>query len=176
MNEGIRDVMKADGKALLRRALRLTRQHADAWDLLQDTFERALTHAPARCSDASASRWLVVVMQNLNIDRLRRASRYPEVMMTDAMLATDPEVTSKHPDWRTVESSQIASCLGRLDARLREAYTLNVEQGLPLATVAARLGVPLATVGTRVYRARQRLRKLLGERSGADGIEGTLCA
>lgn len=67
----------------------------------------------------------------------------------------------KESSWRAIELDQVRACLGRLDPRLRDAYVLQAEERLPLLMIAERLGIPVATAGTRVFRARRRLRELL---------------
>jgi RNA polymerase sigma-70 factor (ECF subfamily) len=152
---------------LLARAMYLARDQSDAWDLVQDTLERALRRLAPE-NPQHLRRWLLVVLHNLYLDRCRRARRYRNVALTEDALVLEPEESeAKEPAWRSVDIADVRSCLERLDPRLREAYLLQAEQGLCLAEVASRLGVPMATAGTRVFRARRRLRQLLQQPSHA---------
>jgi RNA polymerase sigma-70 factor (ECF subfamily) len=156
------DLVKDHTGALLARAMRLTGDHADAWDLVQDTLVRALTRRPRDVAGERLKRWLMVILGNLHRDRLRVEGRRPSVRLNDVILGSLPaHEVPEEPPWSKVDTSDVRACLDRLDPRIREAYVLHAEQGLPLSAIAARLGVPLATAGTRVYRARRRLRKLL---------------
>jgi RNA polymerase sigma-70 factor, ECF subfamily len=154
-------IVRQHGSALLSRASRLTRRQFDAWDLVQDTIERALTRPPPELPVAKIRSWLFVIMQNIYLDRCRKAGRRKFVALSDDMMIARDEETEGIPAWRSVELSDVHACLGRLDPRLREAYLLQVEQGLSLGAIAERLGTPVATVGTRLFRARRRLRTLL---------------
>jgi RNA polymerase sigma-70 factor (ECF subfamily) len=155
-------VVREHGKALLVRAKQLTGGHADAWDLVQDTLVRAMTRRPEDLSEVKVRSWLMTVLANLHIDRCRSARRGRRVTLGEGELlgVPQPEPTSE-PAWLSIDGGTLQTCLQRLDPRLRAAYTLQVEQGLTLAAAAARLGVPQAPVGTRVHRARRRLRQLL---------------
>jgi RNA polymerase sigma-70 factor (ECF subfamily) len=155
------DIVKTHSGALLARAMRLTGRHADAWDLVQETFVRALTHRPRDVAGERLRRWLMVILGNLYRDQRRAEGRRPRVDLSDLTVNSLPADEPQEPSWVEVEISDVRACLGRLNPRIREAYVLHEEEGLPLATIAARLGVPLATAGTRVYRARRTLRKLL---------------
>ena len=156
------DVVKAHARALFSRACRLTRERSDAADLVQDTFERALTHRPADLPSHKVRGWLFIIMQNLHLDRCRSATRHKRVALTDDVVSVVPnEEQVALPSWQTIDVTEVRACLDKLDPHLREPYVLQTEQGLSLAVIAARLGVPVATAGSRVFRARRKLRALL---------------
>jgi RNA polymerase sigma-70 factor (ECF subfamily) len=167
-NDDPTDIAKANTGALLARAMRLTGRHADAWDLVQETFVRALTRRPRDVVGERLRRWLLVILGNLYRDHRRAEGRRPRVVLSDLTMNSLPaDEAPQEPPWLDVEISDVRACLDRLNPRIREAYVLHEEEGLPLATIAARLGVPLATAGTRVYRARRTLRKLLTPETSA---------
>lgn len=155
-------IVRLHGADLFRRALKLTRAHADASDLLQDTLVRALDHGLDAKPPEDAKRWLFVVMAHLHIDRRRRArgrTTLPLDEATLAALAMRPPPPA--PLWHAFEYDDVQRCLPLLDPRVREAYVLHEEQGLSLADTARRLSVPVGTAGTRVFRARRSLRAML---------------
>jgi RNA polymerase sigma-70 factor (ECF subfamily) len=154
-------IVRQHGRALLSRASRLTRRQFDACDLVQDTVERALSRPPPDGPVANIRSWLFVIMQNIYLDRCRAAGRRRFVALSDDMMIQDSNELETIPAWRSVDLAEVHACLDRLDPRLREAYLLQVEQGLSLGAIAERLGTPVATVGTRLFRARRRLRALL---------------
>jgi RNA polymerase sigma-70 factor (ECF subfamily) len=155
-------VVREHGRALLARARQLTGGHADACDLVQDTLVRAMTRPPEGLSALKVRAWLMRVLGNLHIDRCRSVRRRQKVTLGESVLLGVPQPEPTHePAWLSIDAGALQASLKRLDPRLRDAYTLQVEEGLSLAAAAARLGVPPATVGTRVFRARQRLRELL---------------
>jgi RNA polymerase sigma-70 factor (ECF subfamily) len=155
-------VARTHSSALLNHATRLTRGRFDAWDLVQDTFERALSRPPKALEPIKVRCWLFVVMHNLHRDRCRSAARHRSVALTeDALTFVPDEERQQLPHWRSIDLSEIRACLDKLEPLLREPYELQVEQGLTLAEIAERLHVPMATVGTRIFRARRKLRALL---------------
>jgi RNA polymerase sigma-70 factor (ECF subfamily) len=105
--------------------------------------------------------WLFVIMQNLHRDRCRAAGRRRFVALSDDIMTPDADEGAAVPAWRSIDLEEVHACLGQLDPRLREPYLLQVEQGLSLADIAERVGTPVATVGTRLFRARRKLRALL---------------
>ena len=162
--EILSSIARSHGGALFRRALRLTHGHDDAWDLVQDTLLRALDGGLERTPLDKVCRWLFVVMGRLHVDRRRRARRRATVAFDEDVF---PPLTlgepTEEPLWQEVEYEDVRQHLSELDPRVREAYVLHEEQGLSLADTARRLRVPVATAGTRVFRARRRLRALLLE-------------
>jgi RNA polymerase sigma-70 factor, ECF subfamily len=155
-------IVRLHGDALFRRALKLTQAYADASDLLQDTFVRAIDHGLDPGPDQDARRWLFVVMSRLHIDRRRKARIRATLPLDEATLPAfvmPPPSTS--PVWHAFEYEDVRRCLPRLDPRVRDAYVLHEEQGLSLADTARVLCVPVGTAGTRVFRARRSLRAML---------------
>jgi RNA polymerase sigma-70 factor (ECF subfamily) len=173
MNDDIDQLMRVCGPALFARALSLTRNRADAWDLLQDGLERMLRRCPDRCSAEAIQRSLSVIMRNLNTDRYRAAQRHRQVTLNEGTLLVETPPPAEEPIWSSVEPEQIERCVALLQPHLREAYTLRVEKQLSLVAAAKTLGIPVGTVGTRVHRARRRLRALLLTGEGASAQAGS---
>jgi|SRR5688572_11335075 len=146
---------------LFRRAMGLSGHQSDAWDLVQDTFERALRTLPHDYPREQVRGWLLLTLRNLFIDRERARRRQRSLPLAEDLAA--PEVTADldQPLWRRVEDAALERCLSQLDARLRDVYLLRAAGGLSLASIGAELGIPLATAGTRLHRARARLRAML---------------
>lgn len=143
--------------ALYAFALKLCGRPDEANDLVQDTFERALR---AEAPPQSARAWLFSVLHHLFIDRYRKRVRGPQHANIDDVdvAARDPEPP---PAWTALSVEEVRAALDRLDVEFREAYRLHALDGLGYAEIAARLGVPVSTVGTRIMRARRKLRALL---------------
>jgi RNA polymerase sigma-70 factor (ECF subfamily) len=154
-------LVRAHQAALLAFALKLCRQPQDAHDLVQDTFERALRAWSGSVPPPANERaWLCMVLHNLFIDRCRRAARAPRSANIDEL-----QVPAREPDappaWSALTVDQVRAALEQVDPELRECYRLHELEGLSYAEIAARLGAPVSTVGTRIMRARRRLRALL---------------
>lgn len=161
----MRDVVATYVPALYRRARSLTRDRWDAWDLVQDTFERALKRAPTHLPVDKIEPWLLVILRNLFVDRHRRSQRALQVPLSDELLPyNESEVDSQPPVWRVVDDQLLRGCVAELDERLRDVYLSYSERRLTLAEISELLGIPVATAGTRLFRARRRLRALVKRR------------
>jgi RNA polymerase sigma-70 factor, ECF subfamily len=151
---------------LLAIAGRLCGNTADARDLVQDTYERALKAWERLPSDANHRGWLVTIMNRLFIDRCRRAKRSPLVDREAPEPAAPEREVDAAPAWSAVTSEQLASAVARLGEEFRRVYELHAV-GRSYKEIGDELGVPAATVGTRLLRARRRLRELLVADLGA---------
>jgi RNA polymerase sigma-70 factor (ECF subfamily) len=152
---------------LRRAALRLTRQHADADDLVQETCRRALAAQDRFRAGSDLRGWLVCIMRNLHRDRWRRAAR--EMLVGDAIESFSiPERDDKPAAWREVSDEDLSRAVAGLPAVYRQTYLLRVVTGLSYAAIGRRMGVPSNTVGIRLARARLKIRRAI-ERGDAAG-------
>ncbi len=149
-------------EVLLRVAHSLTRNHAEAEDLVQDTLLRAY-----RGIDGFDGRhpraWLLTILRNTHINRNRR--RRPELLRdpdaaTDRMIsaASDERTDAVIDDEVDVE---IIRALESLDEPFRRVVELVDIDGLSYAEAAEVLDVPVGTVMSRLHRARSRIRDRL---------------
>jgi RNA polymerase sigma-70 factor (ECF subfamily) len=149
---------------LYARALRLLRSPQDAWDLVQDTFEHAL-RGYARFQPGTNMRvWLMTIMHHLFIDRCRRKAREPNAASIEDHEIPSPERPTPQP-WEAITDEQIASALADLESPFREVYQLRLFDRCSYDEIAERLTIPRSTVGTRLMRARQKLKKTLMDRA-----------
>jgi RNA polymerase sigma-70 factor, ECF subfamily len=150
---------------LYRRALKLTRNSAQAWDLVQDTFERGLKHFPEQLPATKVQSWLLVILRNLFLDRMR--SPESQVRMCGAnhdwpaLAAPDADEEDGPPRSERFRAEDVRACLDQLPATLRQSYEMHAFGGLSYREIANLLGLRVATVGTRILRARRRLCDLL---------------
>ncbi len=125
---------------------------AEADDLLQDLFVKALRQGERFCSVHNARAWLFEVARNTLADKLRVAR--DTVQLPEDLAAPSDEL-------ETVDS--LTACLPRvlseLSAEDREAITLCDLQGMAQADFATVMGLSLSAAKSRVQRARQRLKQ-----------------
>jgi RNA polymerase sigma-70 factor, ECF subfamily len=154
--------------ALFAFALKLCGRPEDAHDLVQDVFEKALRAEAAagggpRGNDRA---WLFTVLHHLFIDRYRKRARGPQHASID-----DVDVAAREPEpppaWTALGVDEVRAALGELDDEFRECYRLHALDGLGYAQIAAKLGLPVSTVGTRIMRARKKLRAILQAKTAA---------
>ncbi|HEX8112218.1 MAG TPA: RNA polymerase sigma factor [Kofleriaceae bacterium] len=142
-------------------ASRLCRGNAaETEDLVQDVLEKALRSIHALDLSQNPRGWMVTILHNLHIDRYRRRARQGEHVPCDESLLSAPEALPA-PDWAALTADDVRRAAAQLPAELRDAYVLFALDGHTYAEVAAALGIPTATVGTRVLRARARLKEML---------------
>jgi RNA polymerase sigma-70 factor (ECF subfamily) len=139
----------------------LCRDPGELEDLVQDAYERALRSIDRIDVGGNPRGWMVTILHNLHIDRCRRRARMkPHVPYDEVPIAT-PEV-SEAPAWSAISAEDVRRAAGQLSEELRTTYTMFALDGRSYQEVSEALGIPKATVGTRISRARARLKELLG--------------
>lgn len=145
-------------------ALRLTRSPADAADLVQDTLERALGAFDRLRPDTNHRAWLATILNNLFLDRCRGQARAGgRVTLDDVAPTLSAAPTDAAPSWRELGEADVRAAVHELPAEFREVFELHLD-GLGYQAIADALGIPRPTVGTRLLRARKRVRELLQAR------------
>lgn len=153
------DEVRAHEDALRAMAFRLCRNSADAADLVQDTLERALNRFHTLAADSNVRNWLFIVLHNRFIDLCRRRSRQREGPLEEhEPFCNEAE---EPPAWADITDEDLRAAVLRLPDDLRAAYELRVHEGRSYCEIARALGIATMTVGTRLTRARARLRALL---------------
>jgi RNA polymerase sigma-70 factor (ECF subfamily) len=140
-------------------ARRLCGNDADAADLVHDTYERALRALVRYADHGHPRRWLVTILHNLFIDQSRKTQRTPEFLVVDDLELPAPE-PSAPPAWSDLGPEQVEAALATLGAGFRRVYELHVD-GSSYDEIAAELNIAKATVGTRLIRARRKLKAAL---------------
>jgi RNA polymerase sigma-70 factor (ECF subfamily) len=150
---------------LLAVARRLTGNAQDAHDVVQDALVRALPALPGIGAGSCLRAWLVTIVRHVHIDRVRRVAREPKSVPIDALLAES--LPSREPEPALDDAmgmEDVEAALVALPETFRRVFVLHELEGRPYRDIAAALDIPLATVGTRLNRARTKLRALLAER------------
>ena len=158
----------AHGDDLFRRAFWLTRSADDAWDLFQDTIERALRKHSNRVPADKTRNWLHIIMHNLFVDRCRAPSARSRRSLTDSVLGQLCATESPpEPWWWKLEKQDVDLAIARLSPRLHEVLGMHM-QGMSYTAIGRALGIPMNTVASRLWRARRKLRRLLTESVAID--------
>ena len=144
---------------LFSRALQMTGDQDLAWDLVQDTWERALRRYPENLPEDRVWSWLAVVLRNQFLDQLRRADSRCKVRLSDEQwrLLAGPEPEDAE-DWRCFTEEDIRSGLYELPETVRTPLALHALEGMRYSEVAKHLGMRMGTVGTRILKAKRMLR------------------
>lgn len=142
---------------------------ADAQDLTQDTFIKALERKDQLKDSDKAVQWLSRVASNTAIDFLRRKARvnFTEI---DSLLEPLPDPSERRIDMELLRGEQSAYldlCLESLSVRERTALVLRDVEDLPANEVAEILGCSPATVRSHIANARTKFRAIYEKRKEA---------
>ncbi len=145
------------------RARQLCRARTDPDDLVQDTLMRAFRSREQLRDRSSVRSWLMSITMNTFLDTLRRQRARPQPVSLDiepAAASTDDEPTEPLP-WQRISAAALRSAIDQLPDDIRDTYRRFALDGQDYVAIAAAQGIPKATVGTRLMRARRKLRALL---------------
>ncbi|WP_159952560.1 sigma-70 family RNA polymerase sigma factor [Rhizobium sp. 18065] len=143
--------------ALRRYARSLARDPDEAEDLVHDTLVRALEKQSTFRTGANIRNWLLSVLHNTHIDRLRykRASVRRDAATLDLAPQSIP-ADQEH----SVRLKQVRNAFLALPEDQREALHLVAMEELSYQEAANVLGIPVGTLMSRISRARARLRAI----------------
>lgn len=144
----------------LYRAAVLMSTEAEAPDLCQEVFLIAARKRDAFDGTSSPYTWLYGILRNLARDRRRRLARRagrPLRLVPDDAVVADPEVHLN----TARDRASVREAVARLPEPQREVITLFYLDELPVAEVATRLGLAEGTVKSRLFRARDALKRAL---------------
>jgi RNA polymerase sigma-70 factor, ECF subfamily len=166
--ETIETLYRSYATTLLAHARRLTGTEADAQDLLQDTFERAARAYASFRAGSNAKAWLFTIMSRLFIDGCRRRRRSPVKLGPPLSLEAPAPEPEEEPAWLSVTSTQLEAALTTLPAAARALVEQQALGGASYQVLAAEYGIDCSTVGTRLFRDRNKLRRVLVESCAND--------
>jgi len=136
--------------ALTRRLTLVLRNSADAEDLAQTAFARALEHR-AKFSGGDVRAWLYTIGLRLAFNELR----HRRVVASRA--------AQEQPSWAMTSEPDLWIALAQLEPRHRAALLLSTLDGYTHPEIGQILGVPGGTVSSWLSRTKERLRELLGD-------------
>jgi RNA polymerase sigma-70 factor (ECF subfamily) len=152
---------------LRRRAERLAGSASAADDLLHDALERGLRNQDRFRTGGSPERWMKTILLRVFIDGRRRARRHPHVLCAqpDEFPANPEPAAHESESWQRYSDDDLNEAIAELPPGFREVYQAYAVDQRTHADIARDLKLPPGTVGTRIMRARTKLRAILEDRA-----------
>lgn len=160
---------------LYRAALRLTRDAAQAEDLVQDTYVRALRYQHSYQAGTNMKAWLFAIMRNLFWDRFKGGRPEDVSLDGDGEMSLydtlkDPGAVPESDVLDAIAAGEVVEAVEALPELHREVVLLVDVEGFSYKDAADVLGVPIGTVMSRLHRARRQLQKSLYQYARESGI------
>ena len=164
----LRRLLEHEIPRLRRYARALTRDSNRADDLVQDTIVRGLAKAHLWQPGTDLRAWLFTIMHNQYVNDIRRAAREQVPIDVDLVASTLAATTDPSA---SRQLSELDQALGRLSKGQREVVLLVGLEGMSYDEAAKILRVPIGTIRSRLGRAREALRSLMGIDEEAKSVD-----
>lgn len=170
------EIMDRHSPRIFAAAMSLLHNHADAEEIVQDTFVRAHRGFATFRGDCSVATWLHRIATNLARNRYwyffrrRRGSMLSldaavgeggDSTFSDLISAADADPSQESS--RSEFQAAVERCMELLEPSCRRILTMRAVLDRSYEEIAADLGINVGTVKSRIARARERLRRRLAE-------------
>jgi RNA polymerase sigma-70 factor (ECF subfamily) len=156
-------------------ARRLTRDHHEAEDLVQETYLKAYAaFGRFEMRQFGIRPWLLRILNNTFLNRQQRQQRAPRAadqQALDEIHADDPVITAPELDFEHLDG-EVKAALDSLSPEFRSVLLLWATMEFSYKEIAEILEVPVGTVMSRLHRARKQLIDALAEYARERGIRG----
>ena len=161
------EVLCAEYEAIYRYVLSLCRNDAEAQDITQDAFVKAMKSSGSFEGDSSLYTWLCAIAKNVWLDRCRKNKReMPAEMPENSTVSDDIPLEQQMAD-RDM-AMQIHRVLHEISEPYKEVFSLRVFGQLPFADIASLFGKTESWARVTYHRAR----KMISDTMRKDGYDG----
>ena len=145
---------------LFRFAYKLTSNHEEANDLLQETSLKALDNEDKYTQDTNFKGWMYTIMRNIFINNYRKVMRDQTfVDQTDNLYHLNlPQGTGFDNTENSYDLKEMHRVVNSLPKEYRVPFSMHIA-GFKYREIAERLNLPLGTVKSRIFFTRQRLQQ-----------------
>jgi RNA polymerase sigma-70 factor (ECF subfamily) len=183
--DAFRVLVERHARPVFRLAFRMTGNEIDAEDIVQETFLKAWKQIARFDGRATFGTWLHRICTNCSLDHIRARNRKQHMQIVSRSEThrdgIDPlaQVPTEAPSpERLALSSQIAAILGpaldELSEMERAAFVLRHYEGLGIEEISVALGVQQGAAKHSVFRAVQKLRRVLAPAREAKKVSASL--
>ena len=170
--------------ALYTAALRMTRNPADAEDLVQETYLKAYRAFASFEQGTNLKAWLYRILTNTYINTYRAKKRRPEIAdvedIEDLYLyrrlaqseAADAGYSAEDRALERITDTEVKAAIEGLPEAFRIPVILADVEGFSYKEIAEITDVPIGTVMSRIHRGRKALQKALVDRGSTRGLVG----
>ena len=146
--------------SLFNLAYRMTQNSQDAQDLVQETSLRALRYFGKFKKGTNFRAWIMTIMRNVFNNQYRKTAKEPHKVALDKVTGFVPVADVSGAD-EEIFSEKMKVYISELPEELRTTLTLFYVDGFAYKDIASIMDVPIGTVMSRLYTARQMLKKKL---------------
>ena len=161
---GLPQLIDAHYEALYRYAYRLSGSAADAEDLTQETFGKALARLPQLREPDRAKAWLFRILRNLYLHKVRDQKRH-KIVPLDAVGDLPGRAAEEVPE---IDPAKLQQALNELDEAFRTPIILFYFEEFSYRDIAEQMELPIGTVMSRLARGKAYLRERRAPAAGAD--------
>ena len=154
---GLPQLIDAHYEALYRYAYRLSGSAADAEDLTQETFGKALARLPQLREPDRAKAWLFRILRNLYLHKVRDQKRH-KIVPLDKVGDLPGPGAEEVPE---IDPAKLQQALNELDEAFRTPIILFYFEEFSYRDIAEQMDLPIGTVMSRLARAKAYLRSRL---------------
>ncbi|MDO9414837.1 RNA polymerase sigma factor [Pararhizobium sp.] len=146
---------------LRRFAMTLTRNAADADDLVQEACERAITRSHLWNGEGRLESWIYAMTRNLWVDEIRKRKVRTGGGVVDAN--EQDELVVEASGEKAVYANQLQKMIASMPEGLASVFVLVNVEGYSYRETAEILNIPIGTVMSRLSTARMRLAAMINE-------------